>query len=73
MLIDELESEILKLDPEVRAKLAAALLRSLEDLTDAENERLWVKEAERRHNELMTGAGKERPADDVLRDIRSRI
>ena len=36
MSIDELEAEALKLKPEARARLAARLLDSLEDLSDEE-------------------------------------
>jgi len=56
MTIEELEAEALKLNPNLRARLAEKLLHSLEALSDAENERLWAEEALRRHEELETGA-----------------
>jgi len=45
----------------------------LEELTDAEVERLWAEEALRRDEEMETGVGEARPAADVLRDARSRL
>jgi len=53
--LEELKSEALKLAPEARAKLAQILLKSLEDLSEAEIERLWVEEAIRRDEEFDTG------------------
>ena len=47
--------EELKLAPEARPKLAQILLKSLEDLSEAEIERLWVEEAIRRDDEFDTG------------------
>jgi hypothetical protein len=66
MSIEQIEIEALKLDPNLRAKLAMKLLSSLEDLSDEENERLWAEEALRRHEELEAGLATERPAEDVF-------
>jgi putative addiction module component (TIGR02574 family) len=73
MDLEELETEALKLSPDLRARLAEKLLHSLEALSDAENERLWAEEALRRHNELETGAATVRSAEDVFQDARSRL
>lgn len=73
MSIEEVEIEALKLNPDLRAKLAMKLLYSLEDLSEEENERLWAEEALRRHEELEKGLAPERPASDVFRDARSRL
>lgn len=72
MTIEELEAEVLKLNPSLRARLADKLLRSLEALSDAENERLWAQEALRREQELEAGAVP-RPAEEVFRDARARL
>jgi hypothetical protein len=45
----------------------------LEALSAAENERLWIQEAERRNQEWDTGNAKDRPADEVFRDVRSQL
>ncbi len=73
MTHDELEVELRKLEPRERARLAAALLDSLEELSDDENARLWAEEAERRHDNLLSGKTLDRPATDVFRDIRERL
>jgi exonuclease V gamma subunit len=52
MSLKELEVEALKLDPKVRARLADKLLESLENLSEEENMRLWVEEAQRREAEM---------------------
>jgi hypothetical protein len=73
MTHDELEVELRKLDPRERARLAAALLNSLEPLSDDENARLWAEEAERRHDDLMATTTLGRSAADVFREIRERL
>jgi len=73
MGIEELETEVLKLDPSTRARLAERLLQSLETLSDTENENLWAEEAERRLAELDKGAVSARPADEVLRNARAQL
>lgn len=72
MSIDELEAEVLKLKPEARARLAERLLDSLEDLSDAENARVWAEEAERRSAAWDVNSDSGRPADAVFRDAKSR-
>lgn len=73
MSIDEFEAEALKLAPTVRARLAAKLLESLETLSDEENLRLWVEEAQRRDEAWEAAGGGGHSADDVFRDARSRL
>jgi hypothetical protein len=73
MNLEELEAEVLKLNPHARAQLAAKLLQSLEALSEAENERLWAEEALRRDEELGTGAAIPRAAEDVFREARARL
>ena len=73
MRLDELEAELLKLDVENRAKLVMKLLSSLDSLSDRDNERLWIEEAERRNQELDAGQTAGRPAQEVLRNAKSRL
>ncbi len=73
MRTDELEAEALKLAPRERARLAERLLRSLENLSDEENARLWAEEAERRDRACDANPSIGRPADDVFRDARARL
>jgi len=72
MRIDELEAEVLKLKPEARARLAERLLDSLEDLSDAENARVWAEEAERRLASWNVNPDSGHPAEAVFRDAQSR-
>ncbi len=52
MTIDELMREALTLDPQGRAHLAHRLLDSLDELSEAEVEQLWLAEAARRDAEM---------------------
>lgn len=73
MSIDDIEGEVLKLEPRARARLARKLLESLEVLSHEENERLWVEEAERRDAAWDSVPGAARAALDVLRDARAKL
>jgi len=68
MSIQELEAEVLKLDPKARARLAGKLLNSLEELSEEEVTQLWAKEAQRRDAQMDTDPDSELPAEDVLRE-----
>jgi broad specificity phosphatase PhoE len=69
----ELEAEALKLDLHERAKLAETLLQSLDALSDAELDRLWAEEAQRRDDELEADQTVGRRAEEVLREARARL
>lgn len=73
MTIEQVETEALKLNPQARAELAEKLLRSLDDLSEEEIERLWAEEAVRRDAELDDGTASMRDAEDVFKDARARI
>ena len=73
MTTEQVETEALKLTPKARAELAEKLLKSLEDLSEEEIQRLWAEEAVRRDRELDSGNGAMRDAEDVLKDARARI
>ena len=64
--LEELETHALKLDLAARAALAEKLLRSLDELTEAENEQLWLIEAKRRRQELLRGDVQARDGESVL-------
>lgn len=71
MTIDELKREALQLDPSTRAGLARDLLVSLNDLSEAEVERLWLEEAVRRDEEMASGKVQPIPMDEVFAELRS--
>ena len=72
MSLEELRTEAFKLNPESRAFLARELLASLDYMSPAEIERLWVDEASRRDSDLDEGRAVAYPADEVLARARSR-
>jgi hypothetical protein len=72
MSVDELKAEALRLDPEARADLARELLASLDGLSEAEVEKLWIDEAIRRDEELNSGVARAYPAEEVLDRARAR-
>jgi putative addiction module component (TIGR02574 family) len=69
----QLVEEALKLDPQERADVANRLLASLDGLSEAELEALWLAEAERRDRALDAGELKSIPAEKVFSEIRSRL
>jgi hypothetical protein len=73
MRIDDIEAEVLKLDPRARARLAKKLLESLEALSDEENERLWVEEADQRDAAWDSAPASGRSAPEVMRDARAKL
>jgi len=69
----QIESKALKLSPRERARLAERLILSLDDEVDSNAEKLWVREAERRLDELRAGEVKGRSAGSVFRKARSML
>ena len=72
MTLEQLEAEALKLSVGVRARLAQRLLRSLEPAAESEIDRLWIEEAQRRHDELLAGA-QTIPAGEVFAKARTLL
>jgi putative addiction module component (TIGR02574 family) len=70
---DALEAKALALPPEDRARLAEKLISSLEQETDPDAEALWLQEAERRLDELDSGASVAVGAEQVIQRARSAI
>jgi len=72
-LARDLESKALRLSPKERARLAQRLISSLDQELDADAERLWLDEAERRLRELESGKVTGIPAENVVRKARSAL
>ena len=70
--LDELVSEALDLPTTSRAELAKQLLESLDNLSEAEIEKLWIEEADRRYEAYQAGEIKAVPADEVFARLRAR-
>jgi putative addiction module component (TIGR02574 family) len=56
-----------------RARLAQRLISSLDPKADADVEKLWLQEAERRLRELQSGKIAGIPAEKVIRKARSTL
>ena len=69
---EELQAELLQLPPDVRARLAEALLSSLEE-ADTELDFAWGDEAERRSDELRSGRVAPIPAAKAKARGRSQL
>ncbi len=70
--LEEIESELLKLDRHARAALAKKLLESLDALSDAEYEELWIEEAEARYHDFKVGKTTAVDGDKVFARARNR-
>jgi putative addiction module component (TIGR02574 family) len=69
----ELESKALKLPPKERARLAERFISSLDQESDPEAQTLWLREVERRLDELESGNVPGVPADQVFEKARSTL
>jgi hypothetical protein len=72
MNAQQIEAEALKLDLEVRARLADRLYLSLDGLTQEEWTRLWAAEAARRDEEMDADPNLGIPAERVFEKLSSR-
>jgi hypothetical protein len=69
----ELEQSVMKLDLPERAALAEKLLRSLDHLSEEENQALWLAEARRRREQIATGQVKAEDGEAVLQRIETDL
>jgi putative addiction module component (TIGR02574 family) len=69
----QIESKAMKLSARERARLAERLIASLDDEVDADAEAAWIREGERRLDELRSGKVKGRAAASVFRRARAAI
>jgi hypothetical protein len=67
------EQQALGLPAPDRAKLAQKLLESLDDLSDAEREKLWLDEAARRAAQIDSGEVALIPGSEVARKARALV
>ena len=71
--LEELETKARRLPLKDRAQLADRLIASLDEVNEAESERLWAEESARRYQEYKKGHIPSRPAEDVMRDARAKL
>jgi len=67
----QIESKAMKLSARDRARLAERLIASLDEAVHADAEAAWVREGERRLDELRSGKVKGRAAGSVFRRARA--
>ena len=70
---NELESKVLTLPRKERARLAERLISSLDSESDQDAEDLWICEAERRLDEIESGAAAAIPAEQVIEKARTSL
>ena len=71
--IEKIEEEIRSLSPAEKVELLRLLIAELDAPADADVERAWLEEAQRRHRELVEGKVKGVPGDRVFENLRSRL
>ncbi len=73
--LENIERIVFQLSKKDRAILARNLIRSLENESEEERDTtdLWIKEAERRYQELKQGKIVGIPANQVFMEARNRI
>ena len=69
----EIQRELSELSSEERAKLALALVESLEPEDEGDIAEAWRVEAERRYEQFKRGEVQAIPGDEVFARIRSRL
>lgn len=70
--IQTLREAALQLQPDARVQLARTLVDSLGELPEPELAELWLREAERRDQEMDHGQVKGIPGNRVFADIKAR-
>ena len=73
MNTETIRQEALSLPVQQRAELAEQLLSSLDALSEAEIEQLWLREAARRADEIDQGLATRIPADEARRQAQALI
>jgi len=71
--LSEIEREIRELDAEQKRDLLRRLIAELDAPADAEVEKAWLKESQRRYRELVEGKVKGVPGALVFERLRARI
>ena len=71
--VAELEDKIRALSLEDKADLIRSLIAELDGPADADVEIAWLKEAQRRHREVVEGKVKPIPGERVFANLRARL
>jgi putative addiction module component (TIGR02574 family) len=71
--LKKIESDLLKLPVKARARLAARLIESLDDESEAEREKAWLAEVARRDMELSSGKVRGVPSEAAFKRIKTTL
>jgi putative addiction module component (TIGR02574 family) len=71
--VEQIAEEALALSSDARALLADRLVESLDPVEDEAVRALWIKEAERRRDELRSGKVKTIPGEEALAAVRRSL
>jgi putative addiction module component (TIGR02574 family) len=69
----EIEAKIRALSPDEKVDLIRSLIAELDGPADADVEAAWVKEAQRRHREIVEGKVQPVPGEQVFANLRERL
>ena len=69
----EIEAKIRALSPDEKMDLIRSLIAELDGPADADVEAAWVKEAQRRHREIVEGKVQPVPGEQVFANLRERL
>ena len=72
-MVAELESKIRALSPEERIELIRLLIADLDGPSDANIEKAWLQEAQKRYREITEGKVETVPGEQVFENLRSRL
>lgn len=70
-ILTDIEKSVFNLPPDERAALAYRIWASLEGFADAEIEKAWLDEADRRWEEIKNGEVSCIPAEEVMKRARA--
>ncbi len=71
--IEKIEEEIRSLSTAEKVQLLRSLIAELDAPADADVERAWLEEAQRRHREFVEGKVTGVPGERVFENLRSRL
>ena len=69
----EIEAKIRALSPDEKVDLIRSLIAELDGPADTDVGAAWVKEAQRRHREIVEGKVQSVPGDQVFANLRERL
>lgn len=73
IVVAEIEAKIRSLSLEDKTELIRALIAELDGPADADVERAWLEEAQRRYREVVEGTVQPVPGERVFANLRSRL